>query len=281
MSKRRLINILLGTGRFLLLSLFLIGVLAPIYWILVTSFKTDAEIVNVNNITYWPDQFTLDNYESLFNQLDFGIYLRNSILLSLSSAAIVLIYSILGGYALARYKFKSKKMVIGFFLLSQMIPSVLLTIPIYIIYANIGLINSKLGLLILYVIINSPFCLITMRSFFERIPVSLEDAARVDGCNKIQSLWRIIIPVLFPGIVAVFVFAFIGAWNDLLMGVIFTLSASNWTIPVGMKALIGKYNVHWGELMAGGVIALVPTIIMFAFVQRYIVEGLTAGAVKE
>ncbi len=272
---------LLAAGRILVLGIFMIMVLAPIYWMFVTSFKTDKEIVNVNKITFWPETFTFKDYISLFRQLDFGIYLKNSVILSLSTAIIVLIFSILGGYALARYKFKSKPVIIGFFLLSQMIPSVLLTIPIYIIYANVELINTKIGLLILYVIINAPFCLIIMRSFFERIPVSLEEAARVDGCNKIQALWRVIIPVLFPGIVAVFVFAFIGAWNDLLMGVIFTSSVRNWTIPVGMKSLIGKYNVNWGELMAGGVIALLPTVVMFAFVQKYVVEGLTAGAVKE
>jgi len=281
MNRRKIEKFSLATGRILILAIYLIMVLAPIYWMFVTSFKTDKEIVNVNKITFWPETFTFKNYISLFRQLDFGIYLKNSVILSISTAIIVLIFSILGGYALARYKFKSKSAIIGFFLLSQMIPSVLLTIPIYIIYANFELINTKIGLLILYVIINSPFCLIIMRSFFERIPVSLEEAARVDGCNKIQALWKVIIPVLFPGIVAVFVFAFIGAWNDLLMGVIFTSSTKNWTIPVGMKSLIGKYNVNWGELMAGGVIALLPTVVMFAFVQKYVVEGLTAGAVKE
>lgn len=281
MSKRKIEKYAFGVGRGLILAIYLIMVLAPIYWMFVTSFKTDKEIVNVNKITFWPEIFTFENYISLFKQLDFGVYLKNSLILSLFTAVIVLIFSILGGYALARYRFKSKSVIIGFFLLSQMIPAVLLTIPIYIIYANVELINTKIGLLILYVIINAPFCLIIMRSFFERIPVSLEEAARVDGCNKIQALWRVIIPVLFPGIVAVFVFAFIGAWNDLLMGVIFTSSAKNWTIPVGMKSLIGKYNVNWGELMAGGVIALLPTVVMFAFVQKYVVEGLTAGAVKE
>lgn len=119
-----------------------------------------------------------------------------------------------------------------------------------------------------------------MRSFFERIPYSLEEAAYVDGCSKMGTLWKIILPVMFPGIVAVFVFAFIGAWNELIAGTIFINTSDLWTVPVGLKSLIGKYDVKWGVLMAGGMGALLPTAIMFAFMQKFVVEGLTAGAVK-
>ena len=119
-----------------------------------------------------------------------------------------------------------------------------------------------------------------MRSFFERIPYALEESAYVDGCSRGQTLWKIVMPVMFPGIVAVFVFAFIGAWNELIAGTIFLNTQKMWTIPIGLKALVGKYNVDWGSMMAGGVLALLPTAIMFVFVQKYIVEGLTAGAVK-
>ena len=120
-----------------------------------------------------------------------------------------------------------------------------------------------------------------MRSFFERIPYTLEEAATVDGCTKLQTLRKIVLPVMFPGIVAVFVFAFIGAWNELIAGTIFINTPNFWTIPIGLKSLIGKYDVKWGVLTAGGVLALLPTAIMFAVMQRFVVEGLTAGAVKE
>ena len=119
-----------------------------------------------------------------------------------------------------------------------------------------------------------------MSCFFERIAFSLEEAAWLVGCRRMQSLRKIILPVMFPGIVAVFVFAFIGAWNELIAGTIFINTPDMWTIPVGLKSLIGKYNVQWGALMAGGILALLPTGIMFIFVQKYVVEGLTAGAVK-
>lgn len=278
--KTKRYNNRMSIPRALLLIVYLIFVLAPIYWMVITAFKHDVEITQVNNITYWPQNFTFDNFISLFNQLKFGTYLKNSIILSLSSAFIVVIYSILGGYGMARFNFKGKKVLIIFFLISQMIPIILITIPVYMLYGKINLLNKLVGLGIFYIIMNIPFCVITMISFFKRIPVALEEAARIDGCTKIQTLTKVVIPVLFPGIVAVFVFAFIGTWNDLMIGVIFTSTSSTWTIPVGLKSLIGKYNVKWGELMAGGVLALIPTIIMFAIVQKFIIEGLTAGSVK-
>jgi multiple sugar transport system permease protein len=279
--RTKITKILNTAGRICILAFYLVMVIAPIYWMIISSLKTNKEIIQAGGaITYWPSAWTFEHYRSLFTHLDFGVFLRNSILLAVTTAVIVLTFSILGGYAMARYRFRIKTHILLFFLVTQMIPGILITIPIYVIYMQLGLINTLTGLLILYVTANTPFCLIVMRGFFERIPVALEEAARIDGCNRVTALRRVIIPVLFPGIVAVFVFAFIGAWNDLLTGVIFTNSKSMWTVPVGMRSLIGKYDVNWGQLMAGGTLALLPTTIMFAFVQRFIVEGLTSGAVK-
>lgn len=276
-AKRRLINVV----RFFILLFFLLLVVLPIYWMLVTSFKTNAEIVDAQQITYYPHVFTTENYQSLFNMLDYGVYLKNSIIVTLATAVFVVILSIFGGYGLARYKFKGKGVMLLYFLITQMIPSILVIIPMYIVYSNLGIINTRLSLFIFYAITNLPFCVITMRSFFERIPYSLEEAAWVDGCGRFQTLWKIVLPVMFPGIIAVFVFAFIGAWNELIAGTIFINTPDMWTIPVGLKSLIGKYNVQWGALMAGGILALLPTGIMFVFVQKYVVQGLTSGAVKE
>lgn len=274
-------KVLLGTVRVIILTLFLLGVVLPIYWMVITSLKTNPEIINAQRLTYWPETFTTDNYDALFNLFNYGELLKNSVIVSVSTAICVTLLSILGGYGLARYKFKGKDAMLLFFLVTQMIPGILVIIPLYVILSQMGLINTHMGLFIYYLIANLPFCVITMRSFFERIPYSLEEAARVDGCTKFQSLWRIVLPIMFPGIVAVFVFAFIGAWNELIAGTIFISSPDMWTIPVGLKSLIGKYNVQWGILMAGGVLALLPTAVMFACMQKFVVEGLTAGAVKE
>ena len=275
-KKKRITN----TVRFIILAIYLLIVLLPIYWMVITSFKTNPEIINAQHITYFPKIFTLENYQSLFNMMDYGIYLKNSLIVTLSSAVVVVILSIFGGYGLARFKFRGKGAVLLFFLITQMIPSILVIIPMYVVFIKMGLINSYMSLFIFYSLTNLPFCVITMRSFFERIPYVLEEAAYVDGCSKMQTLRKIVLPVMFPGIVAVFVFAFIGAWNELIAGTIFINTPDMWTIPVGLKSLIGKYSVHWGALMAGGVLALLPSAIMFIFVQKYVVEGLTAGAVK-
>ena len=260
---------------------FFLLVVLPIYWIVITSFKTSGEILDVNHLTFFPKTFTWQNYTDLFEQFNYGVLLKNSLLVSVASALVVTVFSMLGGYSLARYKFNGKQAVVLFFLITQMIPGILVIIPLYIIFSKMGLINTHIGLFIYYVTVNLPFCVITMRSFFERIPVTLEEAARVDGCTKMQSLFKIVFPIMFPGIVSVFVFGFIGAWNELIAGSIFISTPEMWTIPVGLKTLIGKYNVEWGLLMAGGVMALLPTAVMFAAMQKFIVEGMTAGAVKE
>lgn len=247
----------------------------------ITAFKTTPEIINAQELTYFPKTFTISNFNELFQMYNYTQLLKNSIIVSTSTGICITLLSILGGYGLARYKFRGKEIMLLFFLVTQMIPGILVIIPLYIILTQAGLINTHFGLFIYYLIANLPFCVITMRSFFERIPYSLEEAARVDGCTKFQSLVEIVLPVMFPGIVAVFVFAFIGAWNELIAGTIFISAPNMWTIPVGLKSLIGKYDVKWGILMAGGVLALLPTAVMFAFMQKFVVEGLTAGAVKE
>lgn len=275
-TKKRII----GAVRFVILAFFFLLVVLPIYWMVITSFKTNPEIINAQHITYYPHTVTMENYESLFSMLDYGVYLKNSVIITLATAVVVVILSIFGGYGLARFTFKGKGSVLIFFLLTQMIPSILVIIPLYVAFAKMGLINTHFALFIFYTVTNLPFCVITMRSFFERIPYVLEEAAYVDGCSKMETLREIVLPVMFPGIVAVFVFAFIGAWNELIAGTIFINTPDMWTIPVGLKSLVGKYSVQWGALMAGGVLALLPSGIMFVFVQKYVVEGLTAGAVK-
>lgn len=278
--KRKVKNKLIGIVRFLILTFFLLGVLLPLYWLFITSFKTNAEI-NSLNVTYWPRVFTTENYHKLFAATNFGVYMKNSLIVTLATSMIVLLLSISGGYALARYEFRGKKIVLIAFLVSQMIPTILLFIPMFVIFGKLKLNNTLQSLIILYTVFNTPFCLITLRGFFERIPVSLEEAARVDGCNKIQALIKVVMPVLFPGIVATFVFAFTGAWNELLAGIMFINSNSLKTIPVAINAFIGKYSIDWGQMSAACMIALIPTVIFFAIVQKYIVQGLTQGAVKE
>ena len=268
-------------GRVCVLVFYVLVVIAPIYWMLVTSLKSYGEITNVAVITFWPKRVTWSNYDQLFDAIEFSRYLKNSLLYSLVTALSVVIITMMSGYGMSRYQFKGKGFMLGMWLIAQMIPGILGTIPMYVIYSRLGLINTRTGLFFVFITGQIPFCTITMRAFFDRIPVSLEEAAFVDGCNRVQALFKIILPVLLPGMAAVFVFAFTAVWNDLMTCVIYTSKSRLWTINVVLKSMIGRVNVEWGLLMAGGIIALLPTIIVFAFVQRYVVDGLTAGAVKE
>ncbi len=265
--------------RIVILVFYLLMVLLPFYWLFITSVKPHMDILTTD-IQYWPKHFTLDNYRVLWSASNFDVFLKNSVLVSIGTGLFTTCFAILGGYALARYKFKAKTAAVYGLLLTQMIPGVLVMIPTAILFSKVGLMNSLSGLIIIYIVGNIPFCLILMRSFFDRIPVDLEEAALIDGCSKLGALFRIVLPIMLPGIVATFVFAFIGAWNELLCAIMFISSDEFKTIPVGLSMFVQSYDINWGVMTAGAVMALIPSLVMFAIVQRFVVEGLTDGAVK-
>ncbi len=265
--------------RIVILVFYLLMVLLPFYWLFITSVKPRMDILTTD-IQYWPKHFTLNNYRVLWSASNFDVFLKNSVLVSIGTGLFTTCFAILGGYALARYKFKAKTAAVYGLLLTQMIPGVLVMIPTAILFSKVGLMNSLSGLIIIYIVGNIPFCLILMRSFFDRIPVDLEEAALIDGCSKLGALFRIVLPIMLPGIVATFVFAFIGAWNELLCAIMFISSDEFKTIPVGLSMFVQSYDINWGVMTAGAVMALIPSLVMFAIVQRFVVEGLTDGAVK-
>lgn len=266
-------------GRIFILALFLLGVFLPIYWMFITSLKAPADIATLD-IQYWPKNLTWGNYENVINGSNFLLYLKNSAFVAAVSSAFVLVVAITGGYGLARYSYKGKGLTMVAFLITQMIPMTLLLIPMFLIFSSLKLQDTLTSLIVLYVVLNVPFCVITMQGFFMNIPVVIEEAARIDGCTKFQTICKIVLPVMLPGIIAVFIFAFVGAWNDLLGGIMFINSEAKKTIPVGLSYYVGQFSVNWGEMSAGGILALLPSAALFAFAQKYIVEGMTSGAVK-
>jgi len=270
---------LLAVGRFVVLAIFLLIIVVPIYWMFVTSLKTQAEIISLD-VKYWPENLTFSNYTTLFTDGEFPLYLKNSIIVATSTAAIVTIITIMGGYALSRYQYRGKKLTILGFLVTQMIPGTMILIPTYIILSTLDLTDTLFGLIIYYVAGNIPFCVITMQGFFMNIPVVIEEAAKIDGCNRMQTLLKVVLPIMLPGIIAVFIFAFIGGWNDLLGGIMFTTSEARRTIPVGINMFVQKYSIKWGEMTAAAFLALIPSCLLFAVAQKYLVDGMTSGAVK-
>lgn len=274
-TKRKLLLI----GRVIVLAFFLLLVILPIYWMLITSLKIPVDI-NTLDIQYWPMHPTLENYINVLTESNFLYYLKNSVVVSVITGIIVLFVAITGGYGISRYKYKGKGITMLAFLMTQMIPMTLILVPMFLIFHSVNLGDTLTSLIILYVVINVPFCVITMQGFFANIPIEVEEAAAIDGCNKFKVITKIVLPVMLPGIIAVFVFAFIGAWNDLLGGVMFINSELKKTLPVGLSSYVGQFAINWGEMCAGGMLALIPSALLFVMVQKYIVEGMTSGAVK-
>jgi multiple sugar transport system permease protein len=261
------------------LGVFLLAAIFPLYWIFVTSIKDATETYSFP-VSYWPKHPTFQNYVYLFKSMRFGRYLANSVVASLSAAGVALLIASLSGYVMARKAFRGKGLFLFLLFFTQMIPGFMLMGSLYILMAPLRLVNSLSVLILLYTNMMIPFAAIMMKGFFERIPSSLEDAALIDGCNQLQSLFRIIMPVTLPGLAATFSFAFVNCWNELFLAIMFLDRETKKTLPVGLNSFIAKADIDWGAMSAGAVIALLPTVLIFAFAQRYIVAGLTQGAVK-
>lgn len=281
MMDQKMKKSLLKVGKYLLLLIYLLWTIIPFFWLVSTSFKDDKEILTANEIHLLPENPTMQHYKNAFGKTNFGVYIKNSLIVTLISCVFIVIPAIMGGYALARYRFRGKSTVILIMLVSQMVPLITAIIPMFIIYSKIGLINRLLSLIITYTATNIPFCMITMSSFFKRIPMALEEAAMVDGCSRFQAVCRIILPVMLPSIVAIFVFAFTGCWNELFYSIMMINSESLRTIPSGLLNFVQKYDIDWGQMSAASAVTLIPVVVLFFSVQKYIVSGLTAGSVKE
>lgn len=266
-------------GKFLALLFFLLFAMFPIYWMLNTALKPDKDAVSFP-IKYIPEQFTGENFIKVWQQTDFPIFFRNSLIVALTAACFTVILAIFAGYALSRFKFRGKKLTLLTFLGTQMIPIVVMIVPLFLMFKSVHLINTLTSLIISYAVITLPFCSMTIMGFFQRIPSAIEESAMVDGCSRVQALFRVIVPVMLPGIVVTYVFAFISAWNEFFFSVMFINSQVKKTIPVGINMFIQKVEVSWGMMSAAGIISLIPSIIMFMMIQKRLVSGLTAGSVK-
>lgn len=265
--------------KFTFLGIWLIITLFPLYWIVATSLKSPGMIFKFP-LEYWPSKLSFENFTGLFSKADFGIYMFNSLFAATITAVVVTLISLLAGYILARFEFKSKGAVLGAFLVTQMIPAFIALGPLYNMMSDLGLVDTRGGLIVVYIAMCIPFSTIMLRGFFANIPDALEEAAMIDGCSRFGALFRVLVPVMLPGIMAAFIFNFVNCWNELFLSVTLMNSDSNKTIPTALNGFITSYNIEWGPMSAAAVLTVIPTLIMFAFASKYIVQGLTAGAVK-
>ncbi len=260
------------------LILFLLFLLFPFYWTLVTSLKTDTELHSLT-VVYWPQQPTMAAYRYLFQQYNFLHPMRNSLLVAVITMALSLTVSTLAAYSFSRFRFPGRKPLMMLFLTNNMFPTVLLLIPLFTNMRKLGLLYTPWSLVLSYTTFTIPFSVWLMNGYLNDLPVSLEEAAMVDGANRAQAFLRIVLPILLPCLLATGVYIFMQSWNEYTFAVLFTNEKSR-TIPVALKNLIGQLGVQWELITAGGIITIIPVCIMFFFAQKRLVSGLTAGAVK-
>jgi len=256
----------------------LLFLLFPFYWTFVTSIKPDRELYG-DAVTYWPKDATLDSYRKLFLDYNFIKPMANSLVVAAATTVISLTVSLLAAYSFSRYRFRGRKFLMTLFLTNNMFPTVLLLIPLFAIMRKLGLLYTPLSLVLSYTTFTIPFSIWLLNGYLSDLPLSLEEAAMVDGANRAQAFVRIILPILMPCIIATGAYVFMTSWNEYTFAVMFTNEA-NRTIPVALKNLIGQLGVEWGMLTAGGIITIIPVCVMFFFAQKRLVDGLTAGAVK-
>ena len=275
------INIILPKALiWVFLILVCIYCLIPFAWMLSTSLKTEAEAFRIPP-TWIPLEPTIESYIGIWVRKNFGIYFLNSTIISLATAILSTFFGALAGYGFSRFLFRGRKFLIGFFLATQMLPGVLLVGPYFKIMSRLGLYDTRTGLIIAFLTICLPFSTWMMKGFIDKVPQELDQSAMVDGCSRIGLFFKIVLPIVAPGMVATILFAFLLAWGDLLWALCLTSSENMITVTLGIARTVGEFRIIWPMLMAGSLVGGMPAILLYIFLQRLLVQGLTAGAVKE
>jgi len=254
--------------------------LFPFWWMITTSLKHQVEIFG--GLELVPQIPTLDNFAALFDKYNFGPFLLNSLLVVAFSVVFSLLLGTPAAYALTKLPTESwlQRQALIVVLLVRVLPAILLVVPFYIVLADYGLLNTRLGLILLYTGLNTGFVICLMQSFLAEIPRDIEEAALVDGDTRLSALRRIVLPLAAPGLAATAIFSVINIYNDFLIALTITSTPDAQTIPVGVSTLIGKIQIQWGPMAAAGVVGALPIIVFALLVQRHFVRGLTLGAVK-
>jgi ABC-type glycerol-3-phosphate transport system permease component len=258
-----------------------LGVVAlfPFLWMALSSIKTLGELYTVPPV-WLPAIPTLENYRRVLVDSNVPRYFLNSAIISIGSTMVALALAIFASYGFARFQFAGKRAWQAFVLVGQLLPTAAIIVPLFIILRSLGLVNTYLGLILVYLILTLPLSVWMLTSYFRAIPVELEEAAIMDGASRIGVLFRITLPLSLPGVVAIVIYAFVTTWNEFIFALVFAQDSRVKTLPIGIAEFTTEFNTDWGAVMAASMIMTLPVAVLFFFMQRLFIGGLTAGAVK-
>ena len=251
----------------------------PLVWVLLCSVKSSGELT-ANPTRFLPKHFTLENFTHVIQDLGFGGNISNILIIAISTTCIAIVISSMAAYGLVRFFPKLGSIMSKVLVATYMFPPILLAIPYSMVMAKLGFVNTRVGLVIVYLSFSVPYAVWMLVGFFKTVPLGIEEAARVDGANKLQTFVRIVLPLVMPGIVATAIYTFINAWNEFLYSLILINSTDKMTVSVALKSLQGSEILNWGDMMAASALVVVPSVIFFMFIQNKIAGGMTDGAVK-
>jgi ABC-type glycerol-3-phosphate transport system permease component len=278
-ARLRLTRLSRRSAFYLLVAVTLLANLFPFYWMVVTSLKSWAGIFTYPP-TFLPLPLDTTAYQEIFEKTRLGLWLYNSVVVGLPTTLLALVCSTSGAYALSRFRFRGRGLTGMLILVTQMLPGTLLVIPIYLMFKGFGLLDTYLALILAYATFALPFCIWMLKGYFDTIPIELEEAALVDGCTRLKVLRHIVVPLSLPGLAVTAMFAFVLAWNDLVLAITLNTTPELRTVAVGLASFVGEYGTPWGQIMAASAVTSLPILLLFLFLQRYLLYGLTAGAVK-
>lgn len=275
-KQTRRINILCYTG----LTLASLMVLLPIIYLASTSLKSIQEIMTSTVVTLFPQKMSTEAYRNIVTNYPFFTYLKNSLIISVSSTVIAVMFSTLAGYGFSRFSFRGKGMILMFILVTQMFPSVMLFVPYYKLLTIYGLANTRTGVMLVHIAGVIPFCSWMMYGFFNSISHELDEAARMDGCGHLRTFFQVIAPLTLPGLISTTIYAFIQSWNEYMFSMLCITKDEMKTLPVAIGQMAGYDKIMWNDLMAASLLSSLPIVILFLFLQKYFISSMTSGAVK-
>ncbi|EGP08312.1 carbohydrate ABC transporter permease [Afipia clevelandensis] len=250
----------------------------PIYWMVISSLREPTSLLS--RVSLLPGPFTLEYYKNLLELTDYPTHFVNSVIVAVVTVMVTMVFSVMIAYAVTRQRIRGKKLIVGAMLYAYMFPPLLIAIPMFTIFAQLGLSDTLTGLIASHLTLTLPLGVWFLWGFFKGMPFELEEAAMVDGCTRLGAFLRVVLPLSLPGLITVAIFSFLLSWTDYTFALIMIGSDANKTLPVGLASMVGSFDLRWGEIMAGSTLIALPLFAAFALLTQYFIQGLGAGAVK-